>query len=166
MTAAVAIRPATRDDCAAINDIINYYVVHTTATFITEPQSLEQRFEWFDERSAAHPVIVADIGDRVVGWCALSSFRLRAAYARTAELGVYIDKDFHRRGIGRMLVEEAVARGRAAGLHVIVGGCCSETTGSIGLLEACGFRKVAHFHEVGRKFDRWLDVVFFERMLE
>lgn len=161
----LALRTATRDDCPAINDILNHYVIHSTATFITEPQTLEERYEWFDERGERHPVVVAAIDDGVVGWAALSTFRVRAAYARTAELGVYVHHDHHRRGIGRALVDELIARGRAAGLHVIVGGCCSESTGSIGLLEASGFSRVAHFHQVGYKFDRWLDVLFFERVL-
>jgi L-amino acid N-acyltransferase len=161
----VALRTATRDDCHAINAILNHYVAHTTATFITEPQTLEERLDWFEGRSDRHPVVVADVNGETVGWAALSSFRVRAAYAHTAELGVYVHHDHHRRGIGRALVAETVARGRAAGLHAIVGGCCSESTASIALLEASGFRRVAHFQEVGFKFGRWLDVIFLERLL-
>ena len=161
----VALRTATRDDCSAINDILNHYVVGSTATFITEPQSLDERLSWFDGRGATHPVIVADVGGRVVGWAALSPFRTRAAYSKTVELGVYVHHGHHRLGIGRALVAELLVRAQAAGLHVVVAGCCSETTASIGLLEASGFRRVAHFHEVGHKFGRWLDVVFMERLL-
>jgi phosphinothricin acetyltransferase len=161
----VALRPATRDDCPAINDILNDYVVSSTATFITDPQTLDERLRWLEGRGDRHPVIVAEIDRRVVGWAALSMFRGRAAYANTAELGVYVHRDYHRRGFGRRLVAELTARGRAAGLHAIVGGCCSESTASIALLEASGFRQVAHFHEVGFKFGRWLDVIFLERLL-
>lgn len=161
----VSLRTATRDDCAAINDILNHYVVTSTATFITEPQSLEERLEWFDGRSKKHPVVVAELDGHVVGWAALSMFRVRAAYASTAELGVYVHHTYHRRGIGSLLVAELLARARAANLHAIVGGCCSESTGSLALLEASGFRRVAHFHEVGFKFGHWLDVIFLERLL-
>ena len=93
------------------------------------------------------------------------TFRARAAYSRTAEVGVYVHHDFHRRGIGRALIDDVVARGHDVGLHAIVGGCCSESVASIGLLESCGFRRVAHFREVGFKFERWLDVIFLERLL-
>lgn len=162
---ALTIRLAARDDAAAINDIYNPYVTHSTATFRLEPFGLRERQEWLTDRPLEHPVTVAEIDGRVVGWCALTSFRPRAAYARSAEVGLYIREPFHRRGIGRALIADAIARGRAAGLHVIIGGCCHETTGSIGLLKACGFEQVAHFREVGHKFGRWLDVIFFELVL-
>jgi len=161
----IALREASRADCAAINDILNHYVVSSTATFLTEPLTLEDRLEWFDGRDAAHPVVVAERDGRVVGWAALSTFRARPAYSRPAEVGVYVHHEFHRLGIGRALIADVVARGRAAGLHVIVGGCCSESVGSLALLEASGFRRVAHFHEIGYKFGRWLDVLFLERLL-
>ena len=160
------VRTARRHDCQAINDILNYYVANSTATFITEPQTLDERFDWFDGRGEVHPVVVAEIGDQIVGWAALSPFRARAAYSRTAEAGVYVHHEFHRRGIGRLLIEELLERGRVSGLHVIIGGCCHESTASYALLEACGFRQVARFHEVGFKFGRWLDVIFLERILE
>jgi len=160
-----SIRAAARDDAQAINAIQNHYVVHSTATFLTEPLTLEQRLAWLDGRSAVHPVIVAEDGRKVVGWGSLEVFRSRTAYRRTAELSVYIHHDWHRRGIGRAIVEELVAHARALGHHALVGGCCSETTAAIALLEACGFSRVAHFREVGHKFGRWLDVDFLERLL-
>jgi phosphinothricin acetyltransferase len=71
----------------------------------------------------------------------------------------------HRRGIGRALLADLTARARALGHHTLVGGCCSESAAVIALLEASGFSRVAHFREVGRKFGRWLDVVFLQRLL-
>ena len=162
---ACSLRLATRDDAGAINDIQNHYVVHSTATFLTEPMTLEQRLAWLDGRSPAHPVIVAQAAGPVIGWGSLEVFRIRPAYRHTAELSVYIHSDWHRRGIGRKIVHDLVERARALGHHALVGGCCSETTGAIGLLEACGFSRAAHFREVGRKFGRWLDVVFLQRLL-
>jgi L-amino acid N-acyltransferase YncA len=166
MTVRLTIRLATRDDAVAINAIYNYYVLHSTATFMLEPVTLEDRQEWLEDRPDVHPVTIAELDGRIAGWCALGPFRQRAAYGGTAEVGLYLDEAFHRRGIGRALIEDALVRARAAGLHVIVGGCCSETVASAGLLEACGFTRVAHFHEVGYKFGRWLDVIFFERILD
>jgi phosphinothricin acetyltransferase len=162
---AARIRLATSDDCAAINDILNYYVERTTATFITEPQTLDQRLAWFDDRSGAHPVVVADLAAEIVGWAALSVFRTRAAYSRTVELGVYVRHDRQRRGIGRCLVDDLLTRAGAADHHVVVGGACSESTASIALLENRGFVRAGHLHQVGYKFGRWLDVVFLERIL-
>jgi L-amino acid N-acyltransferase len=159
------IREATTIDAEAINAILNHYVENSTATFITAPQTLEERLAWLKDRSSVHPVLVAEADRVVIGWAALSVFRTRAAYAQTAELGVYVHHAWHRRGIGRMLVAELLTRARAAGHHAIVGGCCSESVGSIALLKSFGFSPVGHFREVGRKFDRWLDVIFFELLL-
>jgi phosphinothricin acetyltransferase len=160
-----SIRAATRADAGAINDIQNHYVVHSTATFLTEPLTLERRLAWLEGRSPAHPVIVAKSGTTVVGWASLEVFRARPAYRHTAEFSIYVHHESHRRGIGRALLGELVSRARALGHHVLVGGCCSESAAVIALLEASGFSRVAHFREVGRKFDRWLDVVFLQRLL-
>lgn len=154
-----------RADAAAINEIQNHYVVHSTATFLTEPLTLEQRLAWLEGRSPAHPVTVALQDGAVAGWAALGDFRSRPAYRHTVEFSVYVHPARHRRGIGRELLEDLVERARAAGHHALVGGCCSESTAILALLDAEGFSRVAHFPEVGRKFDRWLDVVFLQRLL-
>lgn len=162
---ACSIRPANRDDAEVINGIQNHYVVHSTATFLTEPLTLEQRLAWLDGRSPAHPVIVAQADGPVVGWGSLEVFRGRPVYRHTAEFSIYVHHEWHRRGIGRAIVDELLARARVLGHHALVGGCCIESTAIIALLEASGFSRVAHFREVGRKFDRWLDVVFLQRLL-
>ncbi len=162
---ACSIRLARRDDAEAINDIQNHYVVNSTATFHIEPLTLEQRLAWLENRSSTHPVTVAQAEGAIAGWGALEVFRGRTAYRGTAEFSVYVHHDWHRRGIGRAIMTDLVTRARELKFHALVGGCCSETTPVIALLEALGFERVAHFREVGRKFDRWLDVVFLERLL-
>jgi phosphinothricin acetyltransferase len=160
-----SIRLATQAEAEAINAIQNHYVVHSTATFLTEPLTLEQRLAWLKGRSPGHPVTVALDEGTVVGWAALGDFRSRPAYRHTAEFSIYVHPERHRHGIGRALLADLVERARAAGHHALVGGCCSESTAILGLLEASGFSRVAHFPEVGRKFERWLDVVFMQRLL-
>jgi L-amino acid N-acyltransferase len=162
---ACTIRLATKADAEAINSIQNHYVLQSTATFLTEPLTLEQRLAWLDGRSRAHPVTVAQAGGVVVGWGALEVFRSRPAYRHTAEFSIYVQHEWHRCGIGRAILVDLIARARALGHHALVGGCCSESAAVIALLEATGFSRVAHFSEVGRKFDRWLDVVFLQRIL-
>jgi phosphinothricin acetyltransferase len=162
---ACAIRSATRDDARAINDIQNHYVVHSTATFLTEPLTLEQRLAWLDGRSPAHPVTVAVMDGSVAGWGALGEFRSRPAYRHTTEFSIYVRPERHRLGIGGALLADLTERARAAGHHALIGGCCTESTAILALLEASGFSRVAHFPEVGRKFDRWLNVVFMQKLL-
>ena len=160
-----SIRLATRADAGAINDIQNHYVVGTTATFHIEPVSLAERLAWLENRGSHHPVTVAESDGRVVGWGALEVFRARRAYRNTAEFSVYVHHEWHRRGVGRTIMTDLESRGRTLHYHALVGGCCSESTGVIALLEGMGYERVAHFREVGRKFDRWLDVVFLQRVL-
>jgi phosphinothricin acetyltransferase len=162
---ACSIRLATAGDARPINDIQNHYVVNSTATFLTEPLTLPQRLTWLNGRSPAHPVTVAEVEEVVVGWGALGEFRSRPAYRHSTEFSIYLRPEWQRRGIGRALLADLTERARAAGHHALIGGCCSESTAILALLEASGFSRVAHFPEVGRKFDRWLDVVFMQRLL-
>ena len=163
---ACSIRLATRADAEDINNIQNHYVVHSTATFLTDPVTPAQRLAWFENRSQSHPVIVAQADGSIAGWGSLEVFRSRPAYRHTAEFSIYVHHERHRRGIGRAILTDLLARARALGHHTLVGGCCSESTAIIALLEASGFSRVARFREVGRKFERWLDVVFLQRILE
>jgi L-amino acid N-acyltransferase YncA len=160
-----SIRSATRADVEAIKDILNYYIEHSTVIFVMKPQTLEERLAWFDAHSKDYPVTVVEVGGNVVGWGALSPFRPQAAYAGTAELSIYLQHDFIGRGLGRALVSDLLTRARVAGHHVLMGVCCSDAVASIQLLEAFGFLRVGHLREVGRKFDRWLDVVLLQLVL-
>ena len=162
---ACSIRLATPVDAGTINDIQNHYVVSSTATFHTEPLTLDERLAWLRNRSPAHPVTVAEIEGAIVGWGALEVFRGRPAYRHTAEFSVYVHHDWHRQGIGRAIMADLETRARDLHYHALVGGCCSESTAVIAMLEALGYERVARFREVGRKFERWLDVVFLERLL-
>jgi phosphinothricin acetyltransferase len=160
-----SIRLAARADAAAINEIQNHYVLHSTATFLTEPFTLAQRLAWLEDRSPAHPVIVATVEGAVVGWGALGEFRGRPAYRHSVEFSIYVHPERQRGGIGRSLLADLTGRASSLGHHALIGGCCSESTAILALLEKEGFSRVAHFPEVGRKFDRWLDVVFMQKLL-
>jgi L-amino acid N-acyltransferase len=159
------IRPATADDLAAIRDIYNHYVATSTCTFALEPETAEERATWFRDRGPAHPVVVAEVDGVVVAWAALSAWKSRCAYAGSAEASVYVRRDMHRKGLGRALLADLVARGRAAGLHTIIGGACTEQPASLALQEALGFVRVACFREVGYKFGRRLDVAYTQLLL-
>jgi phosphinothricin acetyltransferase len=163
---ALLIRPATLDDLGAIREIYNYYVERSTCTFQIEPETAEERLDWFRKRSEAHPATVAERGGEVVGWAALSPWKARAAYARSVEFSVYVRHGLHRGGLGRALVADLIERARAAGHHTMIGGACTEQAASIALQEALGFERVACFREVGFKFGRWLDVAYLQLRLD
>jgi len=159
------IRLAAARDLPAINDIYNHYVQTSTCTYEEDPVTLAAREEWFVEHGPRHPITVAELDGRVVGWASLSAYRGRCAYRYSAENSVYIDRDHHRRGLGAALLTDLVERARTLGYHTVVAGCDSAQEASIGLHERHGFERVAHFQEVGFKFGRWLDVIFLQRML-
>jgi L-amino acid N-acyltransferase YncA len=160
-----ATRPATEADLPAISAIYNHYIRTSTATYQYEPETAGERRQWFAEHDEKHPAVVAEEGGEVVGWGALSPFRMRYGYRFTVEASVYVRHDCHRKGIGRALLADLIERARQLGYHTLIGGASADQTASLALQERLGFTKVAHFREVGHKFDRWLDVVFMQLML-
>lgn len=160
------LRLATEDDLAAINDIYNYYVPRSTCTYQLEPETIEARTAWFREHPAdRYPVVVCEVDGEVIGWGSLSQFRPRAAYAPTVEASIYLRHDQHRKGLGRMILVDLIDRARKAGFHSVMGGASADQTASLALQESLGFRRVAHFVEVGYKFGKWLDVIYQQLML-
>jgi len=161
----IQLRLAREDDLDAVNDIYNHYVTRSTCTYQDEPSTPGERQAWFREHGAAHPITIALFEVHVVGWGALSWFRTRAGYRFTVEDTVYVRHDLARRGIGRTLLADLIARAGSFGHRSIIAGISADQAGSIALHHAFDFREVARLREVGWKFDRWLDVVFLQRML-
>lgn len=161
------IRPASTADLPGILEIYNEAVLHTTATYDYEPRTLEQRAAWFEERTReGYPVFVAvDDAGRVVGWSALNPYHARIGYRFTAENSVYVAADMRGQGIGKMLLPPLIAGAQTKGLHAIIAAIDAENAASIRLHAAFGFEKVGHFKQTGFKFNRWLDVVYMERLL-
>lgn len=153
-------------DLGAINDIYNHYVHHSTCTYQEEPESLENRTEWFrHHHGEKHPVIVAVMDEQVVGWGSLSAYRARSAYRRTVENSIYIHHQHHRRGLGSLVLQELICCARRLDHHAIIAGIDAGHAASVALHTRAGFEKVGHLKQVGFKFDRWLDVIYMELIL-
>ncbi len=159
------IRLAVSDDLAAINDIYNHYVLRSTCTYQEAIESMESRREWFAQHGAAHPVTVAELDGTIVGWGSLSPFRERSAYRYTVENSVYLHHEFHRRGIGTLILKDLVDRARVIGHRTIVAGIDAEQAASLAIHQKFGFEKTAHLKQVGFKSGRWLDVIYMQLML-
>lgn len=150
----------------AVLDIYNYYVEHSTATFHLHPLSAdEMRQIVFFDNSRYEAFVILD-EDTVCGYCILQPYHKREAYARTAEVTLYLRHDLTSRGLGGIAFDylESVARER--GIHVLIASICGENTGSIKLCEKKGYVQCAHLREVGMKFGRLLDVVYYQKMLD
>jgi len=159
------IRLATEADLPAINDIYNYYVLNSTCTFQTEPETSEDRARWFALHDELHPVTAAEIQGQVVGWASLSRYHARSAYRHTVEDSVYVREDLRSHGIGTALLKDLVERAKQLGHHSIVATISADQTGSIELHRRFNFLEAGHIREAGRKFDRWLDVILMQKML-
>jgi phosphinothricin acetyltransferase len=159
------LRLATLDDAEAIREIYNVEVTSSTATFDLVPRTLEQQRAWQAERSGARAVLVAVADGAVRGFGSLSPWRDRPAYATTVEDSVYVHRDHHGQGLGKALLGELVTTATAHGFHACMARIVGGHEASIALHAACGFEVVGTEREVGRKFNKWLDVVLMERLL-
>ena len=159
------IRLARSGDLAAVNDIYNYFVLHSTCTYQEEPESVESRWAWFERHGPRHPVTVAERDGRVVGWGALSPFHARSAYRFTVENSVYVDHRHHRSGVGDSILVDLIVRARSLEHRTIIAGIDASQEASIAIHGKHGFTQVGNLAQVGYKFDRWLDVVYLQWML-
>ncbi len=163
---APSVRRATLSDASAIAEIYNHYVRTSTATFDTEEKSVADREQWLAHHGDEHPVLVAEEDGRVVAWGSLSPWGTRCAYRHTVEISVYVAPGATGRGIGPLLTRDLVAAARSAGHHAIVSQIVHENEVSLRSTERGGFERVGTLRQVGRKFDRWLDVVLLELILD
>jgi phosphinothricin acetyltransferase len=152
-------------DLAAISDIYNHYVAHSTCTFALEKEPIRDRITWFQGRAAIHPVLVAEEAGVVIAWASLSAWNKRCAYAQTVESSVYVHHDHHRRGIGKALMVRLLELAVERKLHSVIAGVSADQSASLALHQGLGFTEVARFKEVGFKFGRWLDVIYLQKML-
>jgi len=162
----VSVRLVERRDEAATRAIYNREVLESTVTFDMVERTVEDQLAWIDAHQGAHAAIVlVDDEVTVVGFASLSPYRSRPAYATTVEDSVYVHRDHRGRGYGQRLLEDLVGRARQHGFHSIIARIVGGHAASIALHDRCGFEYAGTEREVGRKLNRWLDVVLMQRML-
>lgn len=152
----------------AILEILNEAIVTSTALYDYRPRARESMRVWFETKLAkSYPVIGAvDDADQLLGFASYGTFRAFPAYKYTVEHSVYVRRDQRRRGVGVSLLTELISRARAQQLHVLVGGIDRENEASIRLHERLGFVHAGTIRQAGFKFGRWLDLTFYQLVLE
>lgn len=160
------IRDGRLEDVPALADIYNDAVLRTTATFDLDRQTVSEREVWFRQFGDTYPILVAEKEGRIVGYCCLTMFRSKPAYAKTAEISVYLDRAFHGQRIGSQLMERILQIARERGFHAIVAGITGGNEASVRLHRKFGFEFVGCFREVGYKFGAWQDVHFYQLVLD
>ena len=160
------VRDATRGDLPEILNIYNEVIRNSTAVYSEIEFTPARGDGWFDAKAEqGFPFIVAQTDVGIAGFGTFGEFRAWPCYRHTVEHSVYIRADRRGLGLGRTLLLELIARAKVMQKHVMIAGIDADNAISIGLHRSLGFREVGHFHEVGFKFGRWLDLKFLELSL-
>ena len=158
-------RIATTADAAAIADIYNHYVRETVVTFEETPVSTDEMARRIADVGTRYPWLIYEYDGAVVGWAYATEWKTRSAYRFSVETTVYLADSHRGRGTGTALYEALIAELKARKLHTAVGVIALPNSASVALHEKLGFAKIGHVAEVGRKFDRWVDVGYWQLIL-
>ena len=160
------IRSATQEDAGAIAGIYNHYILNSVITFeeeVVSPTEMAGRIG--KVRTASLPYLVEERDDRVIGYAYAGRWHDRSAYRYSVETTIYLDADYLGKNIGSGLYAALLQQLKERGMHVAIGGIALPNPGSVALHEKLGFRKVAHYAEVGFKFNQWIDVGYWQHAL-
>ena len=160
----LAIRRAILGDLGAITEIYNEAILKTVASFDIRPKTLEEQKVWFAEHGLKYPILVTEQDSLIIGWASLSKWSDRCAYSDTAEVSLYVKEEHQGKGIGRKLLEAIIEEGQKVGLHTLIARIAEGNEVSIHLCESMGFEHIGIMKEVGRKFDKLLDVYLMQKI--
>lgn len=159
------IRSASTADAVSIAEIYNWYIENTYITFEAAPVSVSEMRKRLQRASRLHPWIVLEQHGKVSGFAYASEFRARAAYRHSVEITIYLDPQVHGNGFGTLLYGRLIEQLRESPAHVLVAVIALPNEQSIGLHEKLGFVKAGHLAELGRKFNKWVDVDYWQLTL-
>lgn len=160
------IRNVSISDSKAIKDIYNYYIRSTIVSFEEDEISTEEMSSRISTANEKYPWIVACIDNEVIGYTYASQWKSRCAYKYSVEVSVYLSFGLRGMGIGTALYAELINRLKKLGYHTVIGGISLPNEASKKLHEKMGFKKVAEFSEVGYKFDKYINVGYWELILD
>jgi L-amino acid N-acyltransferase YncA len=160
------IRNVNINDAKDIADIYNKYIADTTITFETERLRVAEMEKRIKSIAAVGPYFIYMEEGKLCGYCYAHPWKERAAYANTFETTIYLAPGYENKGIGTQLMRRLIADCHSRDIHALIACITEGNAASNHLHEKLGFRQVSHFRQVGRKFDRWLDVVDYELILE
>ncbi len=163
---AIAVRPATPTDAAAICTIYNQGIEDRIATLETGLRTPDERRQWLAARGPRHPVIVAEAGGEVAGWGSLNAFNPRKAYDYVADFSIYVERKWRGKGVGSRLLSRLIELARDLGYHKLVLSAFPTNPGGMALYEKFGFRTVGIYKEQGRLDGRWVDTIIMEKLLD
>ncbi|MEM7110054.1 MAG: arsinothricin resistance N-acetyltransferase ArsN1 family B [Bacteroidota bacterium] len=159
------IRSATPDDAAAIAEIYNYYIENSVATFEEIKVTIADMGTRIQKVTSKLPWIVYEKDGLILGYAYATQWKPRSAYRKSVESTVYVAPNAYQKGIGRKLYVELIDQLKVLTLHAVLAGITLPNEASIALHEHLGFVKVGQFKEVGFKFQKWVDVGYWQLIL-
>jgi L-amino acid N-acyltransferase YncA len=160
------IRSANNTDTQAITDIYNYFVLNTVVTFEEESITNDEMAQRIRDVQNSYVWLVYELNGRVVGYAYAGRWKVRSAYRHTVESSIYLDPSYTGKGIGKQLYEALIEELHTFEIHAVIGGAALPNEASVRLHESMGFKKIGHFEEVGFKFGRWVDVGYWQLILD
>ena len=169
----LVIRDADPEDAEKLAEIYSYYVLNTAVSFEYEAPSAAEFKNRIKTTKERYPYVVCLLNDRIVGYAYAGAYSLREAYSWTATTSIYVDKDHRRQGIGSSLYKELEKRLKEQGIvNLLAGAAYSEeedeylTHDSYKFHMRSGYTKAAHLKTIGKKFDRWYDLLWMQKKLQ
>ncbi len=161
------IRNATEEDLPQILLILNEAIKNTTAIYHYEEHSESQFQQWFQDKQLHNfPVFVIEENSTIMAYGTYGTFRPFAGFQFTVEHSVYVHPEYQGKGLGKLLLKALIEKATTDGFHCMIAGIDAENTSSIAFHKKFGFKEAGRFPEAGRKFDRWLDLVFMQLLLK
>ncbi len=146
-------------------EIYNYYVSHTTVTFHTERVTPEEMKEILYQEDPSYITLGIFDGGELCGYAYMAPYKKRQAYRISSEVTVYLSPQAAGKGIGAQVLKRFEAHAKSHGIHSFLAVICAENEASLRLFSKCGYEKCAHLKEVGMKFNRLLDIVIMQKIL-
>lgn len=161
------IRPANQSDLSFILEIMNEAILNTTSIYDYDAKDKKFINEWFQDKiNINFPVLIAEQENKIVAYGTYGDFRNKEGYKFTVEHSVYVHPHFQKKGIGKKLITRLINIAQTNNVHSIIAGIDAENSTSIKLHKSLGFKEVGYIKEAAYKFDRWLDLVFYQYLIK
>ncbi len=162
----IEIKFATTNHLPQILEIVNHYILNDTCIYDIEPRTLQKQEEWFEsQQKSGYPVIIALQKNEILGYASYSLFRPKVGYRFSMEHSIYLNPKHLFNGIGTLLMNQLISIAKENHIHSLIGGIDANNAKSIQFHEKFGFAVVGRMNEVGYKFDRWLDLVWMQKII-
>lgn len=167
-----SIRQATTSDAKRLVEIYSHYVLNTAVSFEYKVPTIEEFCSRIENIKSKYPYLVYVVDDKVIGYVYANTYSTREAYSWTVSTSIYIDKDYRKQGVGRLLYEELENQLRIMGIkNLLAAVAYSEKEDEYLSHDSylfhlkSGYTKVGHMNGVGKKFDRWYDILWMQKTI-